>query len=61
VAVAAASPAAAEVEVAAVAGKRADFVVLDRNLFDIPASEISEASVVMTIFDGRTVYERTPD
>lgn len=42
-------------------GKRADLVVLDRNLFDIPASEISEASVVMTIFDGRTIYERTPD
>ena len=42
-------------------GKRADLVVLDRNLFDIPASEISEASVVMTIFDGRTVYERTID
>lgn len=42
-------------------GKRADLVILDRNLFDIPASEISEASVVMTIFDGRTVYERTTD
>ena len=42
-------------------GKRADLVVLDRNLFDIPASEISEATVLMTIFDGRTVYERTPD
>jgi len=42
-------------------GKRADLVVLDRNLFDIPASEISEASVEMTIFDGRTVYERTRD
>ena len=42
-------------------GKRADLVVLDRNLFDIPVSEISEASVVMTIFDGRTIYERTPD
>ena len=40
-------------------GKRADLVVLDRNLFEIPASEISEATVVETIFDGRTVYERT--
>jgi len=44
-----------------VAGKSADLVVLDRNLFDIPASEISEATVKMTIFDGRTVYERTTD
>ena len=38
-------------------GKRADLVVLDRNLFDIPSSEISDAKVMMTIFDGRTVYE----
>ena len=38
-------------------GKRADFVVLDRNLFEVPASEISDANVMMTIFDGRTVYE----
>ena len=55
------SPAAAVVVVAAVAGKRADFVVFDRNLFEIPTSEISEATVLMTIFDGRTVYKRTPD
>ena len=38
-------------------GKRADFVVLDRNLFELPAAQINEAKVVMTIFDGRTVYE----
>ncbi len=38
-------------------GKRADLVVLDRNLFDIPPSEISDAKVMMTIFDGRTVYQ----
>jgi len=38
-------------------GKRADFVVLDRNLFELPAAQINEANVVMTIFDGRTVYE----
>lgn len=39
-------------------GKRADLIVLDRNLFDIPASEISDAMVTMTIFDGRTVYQK---
>ena len=38
-------------------GKLADLVVLDRNLFEIPASEISDAKVIMTVFDGRTVYE----
>ncbi len=39
-------------------GKRADLVVLDRNLFDIPPSEISEANVTMTIFDGKAVYTK---
>ena len=38
-------------------GKRADLIVLDRNLFEIPAAEISEANVTMTIFDGRIIYE----
>ena len=38
-------------------GKRADFVVLDRNLFELTDAEINEAKVTMTIFDGRTVYE----
>ena len=39
-------------------GKRADLVILDRNLFEIPASEINDAVVSETIFDGRTVYTR---
>ena len=39
-------------------GKRADFVVLDRNLFEIPSSEISETAIIMTVFDGRTVYSK---
>jgi predicted amidohydrolase YtcJ len=39
-------------------GKRADFVVLDQNLFEIPSSKISETEVVMTVFDGETVYAR---
>ncbi len=38
-------------------GKRADFVVLDRNLFDIPSHEINEAQVTLTVFDGRTIYQ----
>jgi predicted amidohydrolase YtcJ len=38
-------------------GKRADLVVLDRNLFELSAGEINEARVTMTLFDGRTVYE----
>ena len=37
-------------------GKRADLVVLDRNLFSIPATEISEAQVLLTLMDGKEVY-----
>jgi len=40
-------------------GKRADLVVLDRNLFEIDPDEISDTNVTMTIFDGRTVFQRT--
>ena len=39
-------------------GKRADLVVYDRNLFEIAVSEISEAKVDLTLFDGRIVYRR---
>ena len=37
-------------------GKRADLVVLDRNLFEIPASEINQAQVVLTLLDGEVVF-----
>ena len=37
-------------------GKRADIVVLDRNLFEIPATEISDARVLETLLDGQTIW-----
>ena len=37
-------------------GKRADLIVLDRNLFEIPVTEISEAKVLLTLMNGREVY-----
>jgi len=37
-------------------GKAADLVVLDRNLFEIPVREISEASVLLTLFEGKEVF-----
>ena len=40
-------------------GKRADLVVLDRDLTAGDAYGITDATVTMTIFDGRTVYRRT--
>ncbi|RUA02753.1 MAG: amidohydrolase, partial [Deltaproteobacteria bacterium] len=38
-------------------GKKADMVVLEYNLFDLPTSEISDANVLMTLFEGRIVYQ----
>jgi hypothetical protein len=37
-------------------GKLADIIILDRNLFQIPAHEIHSANVVQTIFNGEIVY-----
>lgn len=38
-------------------GKFADLVVLDKNLFEIPVNEISDASVVLTLLEGEEVYD----
>ena len=37
-------------------GKSADLVVLDRDLFAIPPTEIAKAHVLLTLFDGRAVH-----
>ena len=39
-------------------GKSADFIVLDKNLLEIPASEIHTTKVQKTVFMGEVVYER---
>ncbi|MFT4415259.1 amidohydrolase [Fredinandcohnia humi] len=41
-------------------GKKADIVILDRDLFAVDPSEILEAKVQMTLMDGKVVYERNP-
>lgn len=38
------------------AGKRADLIVLDRNLFEIAPGEIGRTQVVATLFGGRVVH-----
>jgi hypothetical protein len=38
------------------AGKYADLIVLDRNLFDIDPREISETSVLLTMVEGQVVH-----
>ncbi len=37
-------------------GKRANLAVLDRNLFEIPATEISDTKVLLTLFEGKPVH-----
>ena len=42
-------------------GKLADLIVIDKNLFDIPARDISEASVMHTLFEGESVFGSLDD
>ena len=38
-------------------GKKADMIVLENNLFEIPIFEIADTKVLMTLFEGQTVYK----
>ena len=38
-------------------GKLADLIVLDRNLFEIPAEEIADVQVLLTVVGGKVVYQ----
>jgi predicted amidohydrolase YtcJ len=38
-------------------GKKADMVVLEKNLFEIPETDIADTKVMMTVFEGRAVYK----
>lgn len=39
-------------------GMLADMVVIDKNLFKIPAEDIKNAKIVLTIVNGKTVYQK---
>ncbi|MEE9296343.1 MAG: amidohydrolase family protein, partial [Phycisphaerae bacterium] len=39
-------------------GKYADFIVLDRNPFEMPVNEIGKIKVLKTVFEGGLVYEK---
>lgn len=43
------------------AGKLADLVVLDRNIFELPSEEIGDAAVLLTLVDGNEVFGSSPD
>ncbi len=38
-------------------GKRADLIVLNNNLFEIPATKINETKVLLTLMDGKKIYQ----
>jgi len=40
-------------------GKLADFIVLDRNVFEIPAEDIANVRVLRTVVGGQVVYDAT--
>jgi len=42
-------------------GKRASFIVLNQNLFEIPPADLSETEVLQTYFNGRLVYDAKGD
>ena len=42
-------------------GKDANFIILDRNLFEIPVEEIGETRVLRTIFEGEVVHHSGQD
>jgi predicted amidohydrolase YtcJ len=42
-------------------GKRADMIVIDNNLFDIPVTKIGSSKVQLTVFDGTIVYDAAND
>ena len=39
-------------------GKRADFIVLDRDIMQIPADQIPQTQVLQTWLDGQQVFSR---
>lgn len=39
-------------------GKLADFVILDKNLFDIEPNAINQTKVVTTVFNGEVIFQR---
>ncbi len=38
-------------------GKKADFVVLEKDIMEIPGSEIPQTKILMTFIDGKMVFE----
>ena len=42
-------------------GKFADFILIDRDYFEVPVSEIHQIQVIQTWVGGKQVYQRTDE
>ncbi len=40
------------------AGKDADFIVLDRNLFEVPITEVGDVQVLMSVVGGKVLFDK---
>lgn len=40
------------------AGKDADFIVLDRNIFEVPITDVGETEVLLSVINGRTILDK---
>ena len=38
-------------------GKDADFIVLDRNVFEVPISDVGETQVLLSVVGGKSVVD----
>jgi predicted amidohydrolase YtcJ len=41
-------------------GKRADMILIDRDVLTVPVAELNGAKVVWTMFEGRIVFGQAP-
>lgn len=41
-------------------GKDADFIVLDRNIFEIPIADVGEVRVLMSVVRGKVLFDKRP-
>ena len=42
-------------------GKLADFIVIDRNIFEVPIEEVKDTNVDLTVVGGKVVFDRNKD
>lgn len=39
------------------AGKDADFIVLDRNIFEVPIADVGQTLIVLSVVNGNTIID----